>query len=279
MIKVNGLIKQGSFHQLSNFENITNENCPSFSGIVTGECKGDLWVDDIDNPRISIVYSYPVGSFGFLGCGIYDYEYLELKKFIEKEIFDYIKDNKLGCFEFSVENEHLKPCILKMFENMALQSEKEYSYRRTEFINSGYTLPEGFEIKKADMDFLNKVFNGIYENEALLIDRILQSWDNIGSFIEKSLAFCIIYLKRIVAVTVGTARYKNVITVSIETEEKYRNKGLGYGLTVEFVNECARRGLTVQWDCMESNLASRKLAEKAGFKKFRENEVYWFDIN
>ena len=29
---------------------ITYENSPSFSGIVAGECKGDIWVDDMENP-------------------------------------------------------------------------------------------------------------------------------------------------------------------------------------------------------------------------------------
>ena len=61
------MIKLDRSHKLTNYENIANDNCHSFSGIVAGECKGDLWVDDLDNPRISIVYSYPVGSFTFLG--------------------------------------------------------------------------------------------------------------------------------------------------------------------------------------------------------------------
>lgn len=77
---------------------------------------------------------------------------------------------------------------------------------------------------------------------------------------------------------VGTARYNNILAIDIETEEKFRHKGLGYCLTIEFVNECVKRGLIAQWDCMESNLASRNLAKKANFEMLRESEVYWFDI-
>jgi len=272
------MIKLDDAHKLSNYENITNDNCPSFSGIIAGESKGELWVDDIVNSRISIVYSYPVGSFAFLGSSINDEEYVKIKEYIKTEIFNFLKKKGIACFEFSVESEHLKPYILKMFEDMAIQSELEYSYRKAECIDTGYSLSEGFELRKVNYDFLNKVRNGDYGNKAVLTDKILESWVNFDYFLNKSLAFCITYLKRIVAVIVGTARYKNIISIDIETEEEFRQKGLGYALTVEFVNECIKRRLIAQWDCIESNLASRKLAEKAGFKKFRENDVYWFNI-
>lgn len=36
-------------------------------------------------------------------------------------------------------------------------------------------------------------------------------------------------------------------------------------LVIEFVNECTKRGITSQWDCVESNPISKRLAEKAGF--------------
>jgi hypothetical protein len=139
-----------------------------------------------------------------------------------------------------------------MFEDMEIQSEREYSYRKSEHINSCYSLPEGFEIQKVNNDFLNKVLKGDYENKAFLIDRILESWENVDDFNNRSLAFCITYIKRIVAVIVGTARYKNILAIDIEVEEDFRHKGLGYCLTIEFVNEYVKRGLTAQWDCMES---------------------------
>jgi len=183
--------------KLNKYENIINVNSPSFSGIVAGECKGDLWVDDIDNPRISIVYSYPVGSLAFLGSIINDNECIELKKYIEKEIFDFLKQKGVSSFEFSIESEHLKPYILKMFADMEIQSEREYSYRKSEHINSCYSLPEGFEIQKVNNDFLNKVFKGDYENKAFLIDRILECWENVDDFNNRSLALCITYIKEL----------------------------------------------------------------------------------
>lgn len=272
------MIKVDYPHKVSNYENIIDINCPSFSGIVAGECKGDLWVDDIDNPRISIANSYAVGSFAFLGSIIDDNEYEKLKKYIKKEIFDFLKQKEISYFEFSIESEQLKPYILKMFEDKTIQSEREYSLKKAEHINSNYSLPEGFTIHKIGYDFLKKVSKGEYDNEEFLIKRILESWENIDDFMNRSLAFCITYAKRIVAVIVGTASYKNVLAIDIETEEEFKHKGLGYCLAIEFVNECTKRGLIAQWNCVESNPISRKLAEKAGFELFGESDVYWFEI-
>ncbi|MCQ4923331.1 GNAT family N-acetyltransferase [Tissierella carlieri] len=129
MIKVDGL-------KIINYKKVTNDWSPSFSGIVSGECKGNLWVDNIENPNIAIAESYAV----------------------------------------------------------------------------------------------------------------------------------------------GTGRFNNIIPIDIYVEEEHRNKGLGLILTRELVNECIKIGVTVQWDCMESNSPSRRLAEKAGFKFIKQDEVYWFDI-
>ncbi len=264
--------------RVKKFENVTYEDCPSFSGIVAGECKGNLWVDNIDNPEIAIADSYAVGSFAFLGNINNDNEYMILEKFIKNDIFKYQKQREINYFEFSIHNDSLKPYILKMFNDKVIQSEREYSYRRNGHINQVYSLPESFKMHKVNIDLWEKVTNGVFKNESFLTKRLLESWGSFDNFEKKSVAFCITYLDRIAAVIVGTAKFKSVIPIDIETDDEFKNKGLGYFLTIEFVNECINKGLIAQWDCVESNLISRKLAEKAGFKLFKENEVFWFEI-
>ncbi|MFA5522831.1 MAG: hypothetical protein WDA24_00590 [Tissierellales bacterium] len=51
MLKVNELSSKA-------IDKITYEDSPSFSGIGAGECKGDMWVDDIDSPNIALVSSF-----------------------------------------------------------------------------------------------------------------------------------------------------------------------------------------------------------------------------
>jgi len=94
----------------------------------------------------------------------------------------------------------------------------------------------------------------------------------------KSGAYCTILDNRIVAVLVGTASFNKVIAIDIETEEKHRKIGLAYAMAKEFIADCLKKGCIPQWDCVESNPSSYKLAEKLGFEKFHENTVYWFNI-
>ena len=56
------------------------------------------------------------------------------------------------------------------------------------------------------------------------------------------------------------------------------DKGLAFTLTHYFVNECIDNGLIVQWDCMDSNIVSQRIAKKANFQLLKKDTVYWFEI-
>lgn len=272
------MIKIEHLSETCNYQDITSEACPSFSGIIAGECAGQLWVDDVVHPRIALAYSPAVGGFAFLGQIDNEEEYSRLTSTINDTIISYLKDNGYECFEFSIESENLKPYLLRLFEDKSLQVEKEYSFRRNDVIMQTYSLPKGFLMQRVDAQLWEKLRKGSYQNAALLKDRLLESWGSFGRFQEKSIAYCITDADRIAAVMIGTASFHDILPIDIEVEEEYRNQGFGYSLTIEFVNECIYRGLVPQWDCVESNLASKRLAEKAGFRLFKENEVYWFSL-
>ncbi|RXZ77498.1 GNAT family N-acetyltransferase [Paenibacillaceae bacterium] len=272
------MIKADGLHKIINYKKVTNDYCPSFSGIVAGECKGDLWVNDIENPNIAIANSYAVGGYAFLGDIKSEEEYKGVEMFINEELFTMVKSKGINYFEFSIESDNLRKYIMKMFGDREMQKEKEFSFRKKDEMPELLSLSDEYTIHKVDDKLWNLINEGNIENGTLVTERLLESWGIFDDFFEKSLAFCITYYNKIIAVIVGTARFNDVIAIDIETEEAHRNKGLGLTLTGKFVNECVRRGMTAQWDCVESNPASRKLAEKAGFKFIKQNEVYWFNI-
>jgi GNAT superfamily N-acetyltransferase len=272
MIKVDGI------HKIRNYKKITNDDSPSFSGIVSGECKGNLWVDEIENPSIAIADSYAVGSYGFLGEIKSDEEYKNLKAFIDCELLPMLKAKGNTHFEFSIEEDKLEHHILKMFADKEIEQEKEYSYRKNDKIIAYLNLPAGYTIHKVGVELWNQINEGYIENGTFLTKRILESWESFDIFVRTGLAYCIMYSTRIVSVIVGTGRFRDSIAIDIETEKFHQNKGLGFIMTAKFVNECERRGLTAQWDCVESNPVSKKLAEKAGFKFLKQNQVYWFRL-
>ncbi len=266
------------YTKLKNVTNVVNEKCPSFSGIVNQECKGNLWVNDIDTPTIAIVQSYAVGGFAFLGTYISSKDFLSLKAFLETELFILLKQNGNDCFEFSIDGETIGETILEMFTDRRIQTDREFSFRMNGPPVRNTDIPKEYQILKVDSEFWKCLSEGEFENVDFLRNRLIESWGSFEEFQDKSIAYCAVLKNRIVAVIVGTASFNNVITIDIETEEKHRRKGLAYFLAVEFIEGCLKNNYIPQWDCVESNQNSYNMAIKLGFDKYNENTVYWFNI-
>lgn len=259
-------------------DNLVSDDNPSFSGIVAGECKGDIWVDDIDNPNIALVYSSAVGGFSILGEPSNVKVYRKLKTFMINNMFCNLNSKDINYFEFSIESEEAKPHILDLFNDKIIQTEVEYTFRCNEKYKGNTIVPEGYKIIRVDYDFLRRLKSGVFENYQFLLERLLESWENCKEFLKKSVGYVAVNNNRIVAVIIGTARFKNIIPIDIEIEDKHRNKGLAIALTQHFLNECINNGFIAQWDCMDSNIASKKTAERSGFHVLKKDMVYWFKI-
>ncbi len=259
-------------------DNIIYEDSPSFSGIVAGECKGEIWVDDIENPNIALVASFAVGGFSILGELTNIEVFNKFKAFMTEDMLCELKSRGVDYFEFSIESEKAKPYILDIFNNKVIQTEDEYILRKNGKYNESIIVPDGYKIFKVNSEFLKKLESGVFDNQGFLAERLLESWGTYNNFLKKGVAFVAVNQNRIVAVIVGTARFKNIIPIDIETEDSHRKKGLAFGLIHYFVNECADNGFIAQWNCMDSNIASKRIVQKAGFQFFKKNTVYWFEI-
>lgn len=264
--------------KIKNLTNVINEKTPSVSGIVNQECKGRLWVDDIDIPRIAIAESFATGSFYFLGTYETKEDFTKLKDFLENQLFHQLKKEGYTCFEFSIESEDMRENILEMFRDRSIDTEKEFSFRANVIPTANQSIPKGYQLRKVDHTFWNMLSEGRYENEDFLRIRLLENWNSFDEFMERSIAYCMIFDNKIVAVMVGTASFHNVIAIDIETVEEHRRMGLAYAMAQAFITDCVQHNYIPQWDCVESNPNSYKLAKKLGFEKINENTVYWFNI-
>jgi RimJ/RimL family protein N-acetyltransferase len=165
-----------------------------------------------------------------------------------------------------------------MFSDRIMESEDEFFYRKADKIESKIQIPVEYTIAMVNAKFVEQLEQEEYENKKLLEERLLESWGSYKYFLNKSVAFVAIHQKRIVAVIVGTARFHNIVPIDIETEEQHRKKGLASALTQCFVNECIDNQLIAQWNCVDSNIASKRTAQKAGFKFMKKKPYYWFNI-
>ncbi len=271
MIKIDKLEK-------SKIVDIVTDDSPSFSGIITGQCKGNLWVDDVEKPSLALTYSFAVGGYCILGNPKKESVYEDLRNFLLKDLFPQMKKMDINNFEFSVELLEPQKRILDMFSDKVVGREEEFSFRKSDKTEIAMKIPVDYTIEKVSATFIEKLKHGEYQNIELLEERLLESWGSYENFLNKSVAFVGIHQKRIVAVIVGTARFNDIIPIDIETEEKHRNKGLASILTKCFVNDCIEHQLIPQWDCVDSNDSSKKIAQKAGFVFKKKKPYFWFEI-
>lgn len=265
--------------KIENVTKVVSEISPSFSGIAAQECKGRLWVDRIEAPQLAVIESSAVGGFAILGSCEADEVLLDLKNFLETELFNQQKSSGYDSFEFSIETEDksMQNKIIDLFRDKTIHTEKEFSFRIHTTPDLHPCIPTEYQIRKVDSAFW-KLLLEEYENEDFIKVRLLESWDSFEDFESKSIAYCTIFDQRIVAVMIGTASFHRILAIDIETEEKHRNKGLAFAMAAEFLADCLKHNYIPQWDCVESNPGSYHLAQKLGFEKVRENTVYWFSF-
>lgn len=257
--------------------NILSGDYPSFLGIAAGESRGDMWVDNIGNPTLALVYSFAVGGFSIMGSPQDVSVYNDLIKFLREELFLELKEKGINYFEFSVVNKKTEEYILQLFKGENINQENEYFYRKYEANNNTQEI-DTYNIVKIDSGFIKQLQSGKFDNPEILNKKILKSWGTYEDFLARSVGYAATFASSIAAVILGTARYQNIIPIDIETGLEHRKMGLASTLTNHFVKACVSRGLTPQWNCVESNIASRKTAEKTGFKFIKKKPYYWFEI-
>lgn len=269
MIKINNA-------NYSDYFDLLYIDSPSFSGILAGESAGEVWVDNPEHPTIAMVYSNAVGGFSFMGEPEDKSVYGELRCFFENELFDELKSKGIHEFEFSVESKETEGWILELFSDKKLEQEEEYFYQKSDECDL-LTLDE-YEIVKIDSGFIAKLRADEYGDSEMLRKRLMGSWHTYEQFSTRSIGFAALKDQSIASIIIGTARYQNVIPIDIITNKDHRKKGLATYLTHCFVNECVQNGLIAQWNCVDSNKASRNTADKVGFRLLKKKSFYWFDI-
>lgn len=264
--------------KIKNFSNIISKDSPSFSGIVSGECLGEIWVDNVENPHLAVVYSTAVEGFTILGELPIGKSYSQFICFLVETLFVQLKDSGWSYFDFSIDSEIVKAAVFEGLGDRDLQSEVEYSFHKKNKMNNIQTLPTGYELIAVDAVFLEKIKRKTIKQGEFLTNRLKISFPSYQEFLDRSVAFVAVWDHEIVAIIIGTGIFENRIAVDIETASEHQQKGIACSLTQVFVNTCIDKGFIVQWDCMSSNIASNKVARKVGMELFRENRIYFREL-
>ncbi len=265
-------------HQIDHkkIKHLLSEDNPSYSGILAGESKGEVWVDDPEKPTLAMVYSEPVGGFHLFGEPADPGVLERFGSYIKNDFTAVLHNRGSSAFEFSVESERTEAQILRLFPDCTIDREDEYYFVHRGTLKS--EVERDHDIHRVTPELLEEMKSGKVNNPAFLLDRLHDSWESEDQFFARSLAFVVIDGETIAGVIIGTSRYKNRLPIDIEVAESHRRLGMAHLMTAHFVNTCIEEGWIPHWNCVSSNPASRAAAEKAGFEWIKSRKVHWFSI-
>lgn len=152
---------------------------------------------------------------------------------------------------------------VKFFEGRDnLVIERRFFYRYPE--NSTLpeiSLPEGFELARIDEDNFDSIKGRITP---------LFSWKGKEDFLCNGCGWCVMHGDIPSAWAFSAALSSDEVDIGVETLEEYRGKGLALIVAKAMIRYCMQEGKRPVWACHSGNIASQRLAEKAGFVKCGE---------
>lgn len=102
------------------------------------------------------------------------------------------------------------------------------------------------------------------------LDLMQRYYKNQQDFCKNAIPVIAKYEDKIIGIIYSAGNDSKRCEVDIFVDEKYRKKGVAQKLVHRFLNECKKRGIEVNWDCYENNVASNNLAIVCGFQKMKE---------
>lgn len=233
---------------------------------------GWVFIDSYINPQISIIWNKGNGGFYLLGNNITKYSD-KINSLIDIQI----KQKLASIGEDYVEISPVPPVSNGDIENI-FNYRNIYSWEQSVF---QYNKNEKIQLLKNDkLCEIKKIFenNNNIINIDFLKNKILNYWNSIEIFLAKGDGFCIVKDNMIIALAITGWMAGKIHELSIETLEKYRQKGYAKICSSALINHYLGKGYIPYWECEKENTPSLKLAENFGFNKLYDYLCYGFSI-
>ncbi|NLV36141.1 MAG: GNAT family N-acetyltransferase [Clostridiaceae bacterium] len=255
-----------------------NKFRPEAIAVVDGNNPGWIFVDSKDNPITALIWCKGMEGFHLIGDCENNTFISGLNSFIDGYLVQRLKDVGFNDFEVSGDP-GWEQTIEDVFSSRGLCVGKQivYTFKKSDFnINQVSHVPQGFYLQSIS-NVLEK--SKEYENIEFLLNIIESFWGTKTNFLSKGVGYCITTDKWIVSTAYTGFIAGSTYTIGIETVKDYRRRGFAELVAQEVKKAHMNLGANSYWDCMKDNVASYNLAEKLGFIKEYEYNVYWFSLN
>ena len=268
-------IEQDNFKSINVLLDDTVDNV-EIKAVIEGNNPGWVFVDSIKSPHTAMIWSKGIQGFYFVGDENNPEFNNYISDYIDKEIEPRAIKENLNRFEFSGETEKWCSIFENIFCDRELNKSKQYIYKFNYDSWNNYNkrkLKDMFTLRKINTELLN---DKNIDNLDYIVSEILRWWDSCEEYLKETFGYCTISDNKIVNYCICNFVYENIHTIGIETLEEYRRNGLSQVTTEAFVETCIDKQLNPHWECMESNIPSRSLAEKLNFNREHIYTLYSF---
>ncbi len=248
------------------------------AAIQEGNSLAQIWVDNKPNPQAVFLWDKANNVFYLSGDEDNRQFNDDLAGLLESKVIPNLSLKHRIYFRIRTTSKAWTNKLSSIFKKADLKQGcyMFFSHKNQVKLNWANKIPAGFELKLIDEDFLS---NSNYENIEVVKRGIHQMWTSIKRFMKHGFGFSLIKGCKIVSWCTSEYMSKDRCGIGIETLRQYQNRGLATIVASAFVRHSLQRNIEPYWDCFVENLASRRVAEKVGFIKEQNYQIYFGRIN
>ncbi|WP_337103331.1 GNAT family N-acetyltransferase [Paenibacillus sp. YIM B09110] len=247
---------------------------PEVLSILENNNPGWVFSDRADAPKTALVWSKGMKGHYLIGDETNEFFLSKLDEFVTKNIAPRMKE--LGMNYFEVSGHHNNWDLKSLFASRELQQPwDQIVYESTRF--EAHMLNPHGNFRAVNLRSQEWKMSD-FSNKGFVYDHINQFWEAEEDFYEKGYGYAAIEDSEVIGVCYSSFVTKEMHAVGIETLPQCQQRGAGTYLATLVVNDIVQNGYTCYWDCSLSNVASKKLALRLGFKQIHQYQCLGFSL-
>lgn len=230
--------------------------------IVLGASPGYVWVDDGQQPETALLYSQ--GQSGFYVVG------RERKRWIAQALAQAVAHLPKGIVTYIELSSHSDAWDRLLRDELGVLGAEEWLqwvYRQEPHDCSGPAQAPDVQSSESQICAVTPAWLKETSADTQWLQSILRSWwSSLDRFWQWGTGYAAVVDGEAVSCCYTSfVAHGGHWALGVDTKEEYRRRGLAGAVTRAMVDHCCQRGITMDWDCMDSNVPSKRLAEGCGF--------------
>jgi RimJ/RimL family protein N-acetyltransferase len=229
--------------------------------ILNGDSAGEVYVDDVGQPQTAYIRA---GDGHYL-AGVPDNHSFNVAVNAALP-----RDTYFVLFCNPEQWQDALDVVLK--DTYALRAARRYyTLQQLKMADWRDRIPEGFSMHPVDAKLLAK---GLKNTDSVL-DWIDEEWMSVDAYLEQGFGFCLVHDAEIVSWSLADYVSGNRCEIGITTAWEHRRQGLGTLAAAANAAQTVAQGFTtIGWHCWDNNVGSIGVAEKVGFQKAADYDVF-----